>query len=81
MQRNNVCSNQPQQHQWHRNHVKTEETVECGVAHHIVTPNQQSQVWTNERNRSKQIDNYLGTPVTHLPPGQQVAHKSFGHQA
>ena len=79
VQRNDVCHHQAQQHQGHGNHVEAEEAIECGVAHHVVTADQQSQVGADEGNGRKQVNDDLRTPVRHLAPRQQVTHKGFGH--
>ena len=80
MQRNDVRHNQAQQNERYRDHVKAEEAVQSGVTNHKVATDQQGQIGTNKRNSSKQVNNHLRTPVTHLPPRQQVAHEGLSHQ-
>ena len=80
MQSDDVRHHQAQQHQWHGNHVKAEEPIQCGVAHHKVTANQQRQIRPDKGNGGKQVDNHLRAPIAHLPPRQQIAHERFSHQ-
>ena len=76
-----VRHDQTQQHQRHGDHMKAEEAVQRGVAHHVVAADQQRKVGADEGNRGKQVHDHLRTPVRHLAPGQQVAHEGLGHQA
>ena len=61
--------------------MESKEAVQGSIANNIVTANQERQVWADERNRSKQVNDYLRAPVRHLAPRQQVAKESLGHQA
>ena len=80
MQGNDVRNDQAEQYQRYCNDVETEEAVQSGVAHHVVTTDKQSQVRTDKRNGGKQVDDHLRAPIGHLAPRQQVTHECFSHQ-
>ncbi|OIQ66782.1 hypothetical protein GALL_516460 [mine drainage metagenome] len=80
MQCNDVCNDQTEQDQRHRNHVKAEEAIQGCISDHKVAANQQRQVGPDKRYGRKQVHNDLGTPIAHLTPGQKVAHKRLSHQ-
>ena len=81
MQSDDVGNDQTKQNQRHSNHVEAEEAVQSGIAHHVVTTDQQSQVRADKRNGRKQVHDHLRAPIGHLSPRQQVAHEGFSHQA
>ena len=60
--------------------METEKAVQGSVAHHEITANQQGQIWANERNGGKQVDDHLRAPVAHLTPWQQITHEGLSHQ-
>ena len=80
VQGNDVRHNQAQQNQGHCDHMETKKPVQRGVAHHKIATNQQRQVGPDEGDGRKQVDDHLSTPVTHLPPRQQIAHESLSHE-
>ena len=60
--------------------MQSKEAVQRDTGDQEVTTHPLGQIRTNERNRTEQRDDHLGTPVGHLPPGQQVAHEGLTHQ-
>ena len=60
--------------------MQCEEAVQRDTGDQIIAADPLGQVITDDRNRPEQGDNYLCTPVGHLPPRQQVAHEGLGHQ-
>ena len=60
--------------------MECKEAVQRGVTHNIVTANQQRQVWADEGNGSKQVNDHLGAPVAHLTPWQEITHEGFSHE-
>ena len=63
------------------NHMEGKEAVQCGITHHEIATDQQSQIGANHGHSSKQVHDHLGAPVGHLAPWQQVTHEGFGHEA
>ena len=81
VQRQQMRHHQTDQSQRHGDHVESKETVQRGVAHHVITANQQREFFANKGDGSEQVDDDLSAPVAHLAPGQQIAHEGLGHQA
>ncbi|MCY1247075.1 hypothetical protein D9M72_603690 [compost metagenome] len=63
VQRDDVGDDQRQQHQRHGDDVEREEAVQRGVAHHVVTADEQRQVLADHGNRREQVHDHLGAPV------------------
>ena len=80
MQRQDVQNDQAKNDDWQRDHVQCEEAVQRDAGDEVVTANPLGQVTTDYRNGTKQRDDYLGTPVGHLPPRQQIAHEGLSHE-
>ena len=59
--------------------VEGKETVQGGVGDDIVAAHPDREVFTDARNGGEEVDDDLGTPVRHLPPGQQVAKEGGRH--
>ncbi len=59
--------------------VKGEEPVQGGIGDHIIAPDPYRQVFTDAGNRREQIDDDLGPPIGHLPPGQEITEKGRSH--
>ena len=93
MQRQNVQHHQGKQHNRNSHNVQREELVHRGRGQQVIAAHPGSQAFTDflgvcranerqqiKRNRARQGDNYLGTPVGHVAPGQHITEEAFGHQ-
>src|SRR5690606_24087171 len=72
VQSQQVRNHQAQQHQRHRDHVETEETIQGGVTNHKIAADQQGEIRADKRDGGKEVHDHLCTPVAHLTPWQQV---------
>ena len=54
--------------------------IQRNTGDQVVSSDPRHDIFTHNRNGTKQGNNHLGAPVGHLAPGQNVAHKSLSHE-
>ena len=75
-----VQDHQGQQDDGQGHHVQREEAIKGNARDQVIAANPGDDIFTKHRNRPKQRDDYLGTPVGHLAPGQHVAYEGLCHE-
>jgi len=78
VQSDDMNKHQSSQNKWQQE-VQGKESVQGRVGDNVITTNPDRQLFTNKGDRCEQVDDYLGTPVRHLTPRQQIAHKGSCH--